>query len=151
MQKKIKTQLYNYCSDYAETRIINAKNAMEAAQNSANSETKSTAGDKHDTARAMMQLEVEQQAKLLAESNKFKQALAQFGPESGNGTIALGSLVKTNSGSYYISISVGKIDMDGEIYFAISPISPVGKAMLGLSQGDEYEFNNKSFIIESVF
>jgi len=150
MPNNQKAQLYDYCLEYANSRISNAKKAMNAAQNSANNETKSTAGDKHDTARAMMQLEVEQQAKQLSEANKFKQTLAQFTPDSGKETIALGSLVITDTAKYYISISVGKIELEDSQYFAISPISPIGKALLGLQKGDSFQFNGKNFNIEAI-
>jgi len=150
MSNDLKVQLYNFCLDFATTRISNAHKAMSDAQNSANSETKSTAGDKHDTARAMMQLEVEQQAKQFSEANKFKQALAQFTPESGKDTVALGSLVLTNTANYYLSISVGKIEIKEDLYFAISPLSPIGKELLGLKQGDSFQFNGQNIKIDMI-
>jgi len=150
MSNDLKVQLYNFCLDFANTRISNAHKAMSDAQNSANSETKSTAGDKHDTARAMMQLEVEQQAKQFSEANKFKQALAQFTPESGKDTVALGSLVLTNTANYYLSISVGKIEIKEDLYFAISPLSPIGKELLGLKQGDSFQFNGQNIKIDMI-
>ena len=56
--------------DLLEKRSQEIRKEMDTAQQSANSETKSTAGDKHETARAMAQLEVEMLSKQLEEVNK---------------------------------------------------------------------------------
>lgn len=145
MNKDLKTVLYKACQDYAQLKIDEIKLAISSAQNAANSETKSTAGDKHDTARAMMQLDVEQKSKQQAEAEKLKMAMAQFSPTSGGFEIGLGSLVQTKTVNYYISISAGKIELDGKTYFAISPISPIAQAMKGKKKGETFEFNGKGF------
>ena len=146
----LKQRLYDYCCQLAENRISSIQGAIEDAQGSANNETKSTAGDKHDTARAMMQLEVEQKSKQLAEAKKLKMALAQFSPDSGSQEVMLGSLVKTSVGMYYISISIGKIEVEGQLFFAISPISPIASSMLGLKVGDSFTFNGKQQTIKEL-
>ena len=68
-----KNKLFEYCTNYVHQRVQNAQNAINNAQDSSNSETKSTAGDKHDTARAMMQLDVEKMAFGVASATKFEQ------------------------------------------------------------------------------
>lgn len=145
-----KDELYQYCLNWAQSKIESIQTAITSAQDSANSETKSTAGDKHDTARAMMQLDVEQKSKQLAEAKKNKIALAQFSPESGSKKIELGSLVETSAGFYYISISAGKIIMNGQLIFAVSPVSPIARAMQGLEIGDDYTFNGRKFSITGL-
>ena len=145
-----KTVLYQYCVQWAQEKIDSIQSAITSAQDAANTETKSTAGDKHDTARAMMQLDVEQKSKQLAAAQKNKMALAQFTPESGSKKISLGSLVSTTSGIYYISISVGKIEIDQQVVFAVSPVSPIAKAMQGLKTQDEFNFNGRQFTINGV-
>ena len=151
MSKETKLALYKACQDYAQSRIDEIKLAISSAQNAANSETKSTAGDKHDTARAMMQLDVEQKSKQQAEAEKLKMALAQFSPDSGNSAVGLGSLVQTNAATYYLSISAGKLEIDGKTYFAVSPVSPIAQAMKGKVAGDNFSFNGRSFEIQELF
>ena len=150
MASALKEKLYDLCKHIAQSKIETLSNAISSSQNAANSETKSTAGDKHDTARAMMQLEVEQKSKQLAEAKKLLQTLAQFGPTNGSKTVALGSLVITKTAKYYISVSVGKLDLEEQLYFAVSPISPVAQAMMGKNSGDSFEMNGRQFEIESV-
>ena len=145
-----KEKLYQFCLNWAQEKISGIQNAIQSAQDSANSETKSTAGDKHDTARAMMHLDVEQKSKQLAEAQKNKMALAQFNVKSGSSSISLGSLVETSSGIYYISISIGKIELDGQTFFGISPVSPIAQAMKGLNTGDNFTFNGRDFNIVRI-
>lgn len=83
--------------------------AIEHAQLAANEETKSSAGDKYETGRAMMQLEIEKQSVQLAEAMKLKHVLSQINPEKTTETIQSGSLVFTDQGNFYISISAGKL------------------------------------------
>lgn len=123
---------------------------MEAAQASANEETKSSAGDKYETGRAMMQLELEKNAVQLAEATKLKLTLDQIDPGKKSDVVQLGSLVSTTQGHYYISISAGKFDMKGTTVFAVSAASPVGAKLLGLKKGDNVDFNGKTFLITEV-
>ncbi|MBN4071014.1 3-oxoacyl-ACP synthase [Crocinitomix catalasitica] len=137
----LKLQLYKSCLSYVEERISISKTAIEEAQGAANAETKSTAGDKHDTARAMMQLEVEKNMKQLAEAQKLKQLLAQIDPKRSCIQVEFGAAAETTNGNFYVCISAGKID-DG--YFAISPVSPIGLALRGCRVGDSVSFNGKT-------
>ena len=146
----VKQALYQKCEAYVQKRIDTANSAMQDAQSSANSETKSTAGDKHDTARAMMQLAAEQNAKHLAEANKLKQVLHLINPEQKSIKGELGSLVIASNGNFYISVSVGKIELNGTIYFAISPTSPMGTVLKNLNAGDKTNFNHLSIEIKEV-
>lgn len=147
----LKKDLHTYCVNYVSERIMNAQNAIINAQESSNAESKSTAGDKHDTARAMMQLEVEKMSKQLAEAQKLKIALSYINPEIQHEEVQLGSIVNTSNAQYFISISAGIIEMQESQYFAISPLTPIGKLIIGLKKGDSFEFNgvvNKVISVE---
>lgn len=149
--QEVKQKLYQHCSDYVTLRIQNAQEAVEAAQNSANSETKSTAGDKHDTARAMMQLAAEQNAKHLNEANKLTKVMQIIDPKKVSEKGELGSLIVASNGTFYISISVGKIELGGDVYFAISPTSPMGQLLTGLTAGDKAQFNGRKIEVLEVY
>lgn len=148
--KAIKIKLYQACESFVNNRISTIKSAIEEAQASANEETKSTAGDKHDTSRAMMQLAAEQNGKHLAEAEKLKQALFQINPNQQQESVQLGSLVQLSTGKYFISISAGKLQIDQSVYYAISPGSPIGQLLLGKKRGDQINFNQQTIPILSV-
>jgi transcription elongation GreA/GreB family factor len=123
---------------------------MEAAQESANSESKSSAGDKYETGRAMAQLERDRHAQLLAEAKKLDQELTRLNVEKEYTTVQPGSLVTTNRGAFFISISAGKLTIDGIEYFAISPASPIGTVLAGRKTGESVTFNKLTYQIERV-
>ncbi|WP_345239970.1 3-oxoacyl-ACP synthase [Nibrella saemangeumensis] len=148
--KRIKAQLYARCLAYVEQRIETARSSMEAAQEAANSETKSSAGDKYETGRAMAQRERDMSAAQLAEALKLKKDLEQINVEAVYELVQRGSLVITDQGNFFISISAGKISLDGVDYFAISLASPIGTGLINRKVGEEIRFNNRWYRINDV-
>jgi hypothetical protein len=65
--------------------------------------------------------------------------------------VEFGAIIISDSSKYVIAISSGKIECDGEVYYAISPAVPIYKAMEGLKQGDSFEFNGKRQTIKELF
>jgi len=146
----IKEQLHTLCLAYIEERIKGSNQAIQFAQASANEETKSSAGDKYETGRAMAQLEIEKNSTQLAEAKKIKQILLQLDPTKSTETIQAGSLTITNEGRFYISIPAGQFTIEGENYFAISPSSPIAQKLFGLKVEDKFSFNKKEFVIQWI-
>lgn len=135
---------------YVDERIRAIKSEIVAAQASSHEETKSSAGDKYETGRAMMQLEIENNTTQLGEANKLKSALHLINPNVSTEHIQSGSLVTTNQGIFYLSIPIGAISLDHTNYFIISPASPIGNKMMKLKAGNEFTFNTRLYQIESV-
>jgi len=147
---EIKAQLHAKCLAYIDQRIDAARKAIEEAQASANEETKSSAGDKYETGRAMMQLEIEKNSTQLAESLKLKRSLLEINPEQNASTVQRGSLVITDQFTYYIAIGAGQIEVRGKVYLTVSPVSPVGTKLIGLKAGQSFQMNGKTISIERV-
>ena len=51
INSNLKQQLYSLCLKQIEQKISNAQSAIDSATESANDDTKSSAGDKHETGR----------------------------------------------------------------------------------------------------
>ena len=98
----------------------------------------------------MAQLETEKLAAQLNEALKLKQTLAQLNPDLVNKTIALGSIVYTNKGNFYIAASIGKIELTNQSFFAISPASPIGKLLLTKKEKETFSFNNNIYSILEI-
>lgn len=124
---------------------------MNDAQESANNETKSSAGDKFETGRAMMHIERDKNAKQLSEARKLELFLSQIKTDEVFDKVAFGSVVETTLGNYFISIAAGRIIIEGKKYFAISPQAPLAKEMLNKSIGAVINFNNNEVKILNVF
>lgn len=146
----IKKNLYNICQFYIESRIKNIEDAMEIATESANGETKSSAGDKHETSRAMAHLEQEKCSAQLQEALKLKNTLQQIDAEFIHSKVGLGALIFTDQLNYYISIAAGKIEWEGTFYYAISMASPIAQKMLNKNVEDTFSHNNIEFKILKI-
>ena len=147
----IKQRLYDYCQRYITQRIDTARQAIQAAQAAANEETKSSSGDKYETGRSMMQLEIEKNSVQLAEANKSRAILDRIKIDQHSPIIQSGSLVVTNNGNFFIAISVGHVMVDDTNYIVVSPQSPVGAQLLGKQAGLTIALGDKTYVIEQVY
>jgi hypothetical protein len=147
MEPSLKSTLHELCLQQVNKRIATAKEAMDAAQAAANNEGKSSAGDKYETGRAMMQLERDQHARLLAEALKLRQALDKLEITRHHEQVQPGSLLHTDAGNFFIAVSLGKLALEGKEYMAISPLTPLAASLMGLRQNDSSVFNNKKIRI----
>ncbi|WP_417557943.1 3-oxoacyl-ACP synthase [Mesoflavibacter zeaxanthinifaciens] len=148
--QNIKTQLLQLCTTSLNTRLQSVLVVIEDIKQSLQSETKSSAGDKHETGRAMLQLEREKAGHQLAEIEKTKQILSKINTESTSKNIGLGSVVFTTTSNYFISISAGELKVEDDTFYAISANTPIGQLLLGKSVGDVINFRNLEFKITKV-
>lgn len=116
------------------------------------SETKSTAGDKHETGRAMIQMEMDAAVGRLAE---FRAMLAQARSiataELPADRVVVGHCITTDRGAFILGPPVGKFARsDGATAFALSAASPLGKAFLGACIGEVLGVGNARYTIESL-
>ncbi|MBU2491277.1 MAG: GreA/GreB family elongation factor [Bacteroidetes bacterium] len=145
-----KKKLYKLCLDYIENKIDGEMFAMNAAQESANSEDKNSAGDKHEAGVAMAHLENEKYAKQIAVSYELKKVLHQINVEKNYSEVMQGSIVSTNHGNFFIAINIGNLTLEGETYTTISLASPLGKELFNKKKGDSFYFRDKFYKIISV-
>lgn len=150
MNLKFKQQLHQHCIQLVDIKIIDIKNSLNDIQNAANNDTKSTAGDKHETSRAMAHLEIEKLTKQLNENIKLKETLIKIDIDNSD-SIKTGSLIKTNKGYFYLAISLGKLSFKNFEIYAMSPASPIGKLFLNKKEKETFSFNNTCYVIEQFF
>ncbi|MFN0728441.1 3-oxoacyl-ACP synthase [Polaribacter gochangensis] len=147
---KLKQELFKQCEKFVNNRLQTIQEIISSNQKALQSETKSSAGDKHETGRAMLQLEMEKAGQQLQGVLQMKETLAKI-DVSKNSTIAhLGSLVKTNQATYFLSISAGQLVVANEQYFAVSVSSPIGNLLLGKKGKDSFVFSGKQITITCV-
>ncbi|MHA7844044.1 MAG: 3-oxoacyl-ACP synthase [Winogradskyella sp.] len=146
----IKEELYNKCYEALQLRLSIITRNIADLENALQSETKSSAGDKHETGRAMVQLEREKAGKQLAELQKSMGLLQKIEYSSRYKSVALGSIVYTSEHNYFISISEGELKLGDNVFYAISPQSPIAKLLLGKTEGDAIIFRNSNFVISKV-
>jgi transcription elongation GreA/GreB family factor len=145
----LKQDLHKLCLLFVDQRIENAQQALKNAQDSANTEEKSSAGDKYETGRAMAQIERDKAAQQLNEALKLKSVLDKITPGLSQ-SIGLGSVIITNSGNFYLSISAGKMSVGGIDFIALSSVSPIGAMLFNKKVGEKIIFNKQSFEIKDI-
>lgn len=152
---KLKESAYKACLVFIEGKISTAETALRQAREASNDDTKSSAGDKFETTREMMQQDIERNEALLVDAQRNLFLLQSLQNVETSSVIKNGSLVETDQGMFFISISAGQLNLDKELcnssVFAISAASPIGKLMVGKAAGDEVSFNNKSYKIKTVY
>ena len=132
----LKHQIHERFSQKLQSTIADYQQTLADLQLSMANETKSTAGDKYETALAMLQLEEQQTKQKLSVAQQQLVTLQLLANSPASKGIAPGSLVNTNHGIFYISIAAGKIEVENQIVIAISPSSPLGKQLMQKQAGD---------------
>ena len=150
-QEHIKLALYQFCKDFVVDRMSRIQAQMTEIKQALHSETKSSAGDKHETGRAMMQLEREKLGQQLAEAEKMNLLLSKVPTTINTQVICLGSVVKTKENLFYLGISAGPYSLSTATVYCISVATPIGQLLLGKQKGDMLVFNGKSLEILEIY
>ena len=127
-------------------KIKTVQESISYTQEARNNETKSSAGDKYETSRVMMQAELDKQNLLLQQFLQQKNVFLKIQRTKPSEKIDFGSWVETNQGNYLIAVGIGKV----KEVFVISLASPLGKALKGLRIGDKTSLQNKEYRITSI-
>ncbi len=136
------------------TALNDKINALQLTLNdlsdSAKNETKSTAGDKHETALAMLQIEQENTRTKYKEATGLKAQLERIDVLQKTAVVAKGSLIKTDKGYFFLSVALGKSNIDSNLVMAISLQSPLGAKLTGLKEKDTAYVNGITYTVEAI-
>ncbi len=145
----VKEHIHSIVTKEVNSRISQLSLMLSDALDANSNETKSSAGDKHETGRAMAHLEQEKIAGQLSEMNKLAEILHRIDSTQKHKKIQLGSLVETSIGIFYISVGIGAMEIDNSTIFCMTAAAPLGKELLGKSVGDEIAWQGKKIVIIS--
>jgi transcription elongation GreA/GreB family factor len=147
LQKRV---VVHQLSELLKERLLASNEAITTTRAAFTSDTKSSAGDKHEVGRAMVQQELDkleaQRAKLL----QLQQELKQMPVECRSDRIGFGSLVVTDQGSFLIGISFGAVEVESQVVYAISLTSPMGQALKGQEAGATVHVQGRSHVVVDV-
>src|SRR5436190_9865308 len=108
----LKQKIYDHYLQQVNDKIAQLQNVLADLKESGSNETKSTAGDKHETALAMLQIEQANKRAQLQEVLTQKAALEKIDPAITAPMIVNGALIKTNRGYFFMSTALGKAVVD---------------------------------------
>lgn len=146
----LKESIFKQIIKIIDERIESAKQAIQSAKESRDNETKSSVGDKYETGRAMMQMELEKNRVQLNIALKLKNELEKINLHKKFDSVEYGSLVTTSNGIYFISIGIGKLEVENETVYCISLASPIGKILHNKKAGDTFKFQGKELTIAKI-
>lgn len=150
LNQQFKQNVHQACLNHIEKSLQVYQAGIKDAQEGLQSESKSSAGDKHETGRAMLQLEAEKLGAQYQERLKTYNFVKQLNIKEIHHQIKLGSLIKTNLGLFYICSGIGSIAVDDQNIFVLSPIAPLSKMLLSKKKDDSITFNRKTISIQSI-
>ena len=145
-----KVMVYQLTLEALKNKINGLRLILQESYPSMFDDSKSSAGDKHETALAMAQLEQEKLTKQLNILLLQDAIMTEIDPDLKHQKITIGSLVETNKGWYYFSISLGQLICQSNTYFALSLEAPLGQMMRGKIAGEQVIFNGMITEIISV-
>ena len=132
-------------------KIASLQEILEDTYKSTLDDSKSSAGDKHETSIAMVQLEQEKLSTQMNEFLKQQRTLLAINPNTKHQKIMQGSLVETKQAWYYFSIGIGLISIENTAVFAINPDSPLGRLLMKKKAGESVTFNGMVTEIIAVY
>jgi len=149
----LKQQLLAHLTSLLDERMAASWKAMEAAQESANDQSKSSAGDKYETSRSMGQLDRNMHARQYEQARQERTILERLESLPEQATyerVSVGSLVKTSAGYFFIAVSAGAIQVAGQTILAVSAVSPIGQALMGNQVKGTFLFKGKKQTIQEI-
>ena len=147
----LKQKVYNHYQQILTDKISALQVVLNDLKESGANETKSTAGDKHETALAMLQIEQANKRAQMDELLAQKAVLNKIDPTIQAVQVVHGSLIKTADQYFFISAALGKALVEDKNIIALSAQSPLGKILMGLKKGATVSFNQTQFVIEEIF
>jgi hypothetical protein len=148
MQFKIK--VYEHAAQLVNNKVSLLQHMLGELIESTRNETKSSAGDKYETGRAMLQIEQDNVRKQLKEALEQKAIFEQINVTKSSSIITKGSLVKTDKAYFFVSIALGKMSVENIAVIALSPQSPLGSKLMQLKATESVTVNGATYIIEKV-
>ena len=146
----IKEEIYNQILLVLNYKIKTLRKTISETIESRNNDTKSSAGDKYETGREMLQIEIRNNETQLNKTLDLKKELSFINLQKIYKKVEYGSLVITNQGNYFIAIGIGKVEINKNNYYSISFASPIGKLLQNKKIGERFIFQEKEFKITDL-
>lgn len=146
-----KKKLINFCQHHIQQRIDAFEKAMLDAQESANSEDKSSAGDKYETGRAMSQIARDMNAKQLVAAKNDLANLLLIDADLVCSKVQKGAIIQTqNNQLIFIASSIGLVDFEGQKVAVVSANAPIANALINKTIGASIEIAKNPTTITQI-
>ncbi len=147
----LKQELKKRCVAILKERIEGFNQSVDAAREAANSEDKSSAGDKYETSRAMGHLQQEMLGEQLEAALQELDFVNSLQTGALHHTVAPGSVVICGDFAAFMAAGLGATQIEAQKYFLLSPKAPLALAVQHKKEGETVVFNGKQLLIKQVF
>jgi hypothetical protein len=147
--KLLKSKIIDACKQHQLETIANLKREMDEHQQLANDY--GPPKDRYDAFRSQMLRRRDIFAEQLQKANEELYTLDKIKPIEEKTKVEFGAIIITDKQKLFVATGMGKIVIDGETYFCISPAVPVYKVLEGMKVGDTTTFNNNKIEVVDVF
>lgn len=145
-----KAEIHSIILQHLQESMEQGKMDYQLAKESRDSDTKSSAGDKFETGREMMQREMDKiSASLDLQKNQLAQ-MQRIDLHENLNRVGIGSFIETDAENYYLSVGLGKLTCKGSPFYAISSDSPIGELLMGKQKGDTIELRGRKITLKSI-
>ncbi len=146
---ELKKKLFDTCLNHQNEVVRNLKDLMSDAQQSANEY--GMPKDRYDSYRMQLLRKRDMYGQQLEKALEEIEILKKIDISKENKEVSFGSVVITSDQRLFISISIGKIEIEKETYYAVSVKVPFYEAIKGKKKGDAFDFRGKQNQIVEVF
>lgn len=147
-----KTEIIEAFKEKLNVSLRGIQDAIDQTEQALQEETKSSAGDKYETSREMLQADLD---RLESQRSILQSSLSLFAVSQDNDQIVVGSIAEISINhqphTLYIGPAIGNVTIDNLEIRAISTASPLGAALLGKRPHQEFNWNGKSILILNCY
>lgn len=144
-----KETILTHCLTKITERIKVCQEALQEMQDASGEETKSSAGDKYETAREMLQQERSKYAAQLQQALRDREILLQI-PKEKTEKVVTGALLHTSWGVFLLGISLGRLNIEGQEITCISLEAPLTQVLKTMQVGEKISFRGRSLELKAI-
>lgn len=140
--------IFSACVQHQQGVVSDLKQALSEIQESANAEKSS---EESDSSKEQMQYEADRYARQLEQGRQALQVLSSFDPSASYVIVKPGAVVVTDKLNLVVATSIGKVQVDGDVFVTISPESPLYESMAGKKKGEAFSFRDQQHTIQAIY
>jgi hypothetical protein len=145
-----KSELIHFLQSKLKGQLQEIEAETAAIENEIANETKSSAGDKFETSREMMNQSRDRLQENAAIIVKHLKSINAINSNKKIESVIPGALIITNFGSFLFGPSIGTISFQNQTLFCLSITSPIGVSFANKIKGEQVEFRGRSYQIQKI-
>lgn len=146
----LKKRLWEKCLTIQSEQLERAKKAVLIRQQTTLGEDNDLE-DKFESFLADREVDRDLFAKRVVDNTNVMRILNKINPEKLHDIAESGAVVITDNKKMFLSVGIGDVEIDGDHFFVISPMSPIGQAVLDKKKGDKFDFRGEEGIILDIY